>query len=101
MATQTEKFTVEETFILGLFTHKHMGKSWITIATEGNAYKIKVFPADRGTGSKRITIEKKGSRTFEAAIQAGPVIAAKITWQTDLTGLLMRLEPELSPEYTI
>ena len=102
MATQTEKFTGEEAFVRDLFTHKHMGKSWVGFVTKDSIYKISVFPGN-GRADKVITIEKKDCRLFEVEIQVGPcsMVAAKITWQTDLPGLLMRLEPELSPDYTV
>lgn len=100
MATQTKKFNEAEAFVCDLFTHKHSGKSWISFAIKNNIYKITVLPGN-GHVIKEITIEKKDYRAFEVEIRVGQSVAAKITWQTELPGLLMRLEPELSPDYTV
>ena len=97
MAAQIEKFTGVEAFVLDLFTRKHEGKSGVGFTTKDNTYKITIFP--RGHVTKEITVEKKGDLAFEAEIKVGPAVAAKITWQADLTYLLMRLEHELTAEY--
>jgi hypothetical protein len=89
-----QKFNNAEKFLLGLFTHKHMGKSWVAIEEKDTCYKVSLIQGGKTTA--RIDLMKDEDGAFKVDVVGGHCVECHITWQSDLVELLQRVEIEMS-----